>query len=140
MKKCINQIKSEEGFSLIELIMIILILGISLVPLTTIVTTNQKGAANIALAVQVEYFTQSVMEELIANYRSNAGGYDTVINEWTGATIHHPDPEINMTAGVSIVEAVDPDTGIQYAEVVVEVNLENGLSTSLVYYMVDDGT
>ncbi len=133
MKKYLIQGKKQEAFSLAELVIIIVVIGISIVPLTNIVRSNQKGMGDIALVVQAEYFTQSVMEEVIADYKSASRGYDWVISHWTGASVTYRD----MTAGVGIVEDYDSDTEIQFADVVVGVNLANGFSTRLTCRIVD---
>ena len=136
LKKIQNQRKSERGFSLVELIIVILVIGVSIVPLTTLIRTNQRGIGDFTLAIQAEYFTQSVMEELIADYTALSRGYDYVINNWTGVSRSHP--RMDMTAGVGIVEDTDAYTGIQYADVVVSVNMNNGFTTSLTCRIVDN--
>lgn len=135
VKKYRNKLKTEKGFSLVELIIIMIILGISLVPLTTLIKTNQKGIGDITLSVQAEYFTQSVMEQIIADYTSSTRGYDWVINNWSGTTVTQNN--LNIRAGISINERVDADTGLQVADIVVGVNLTNGFSISLACCIVD---
>ena len=77
------------------------------------------------------------MEELIADYRGQ--GYDYVITNWTGITKIHPNLS-SMTASVGIAENTDTDTGIQYADVVVQVDLDNGFTTRLVCQIVDESS
>jgi len=131
--------KDQKGFTLIELILVIVVLGISVVPLTQLVTTNQKAVGDIALYVQAEFFTQSVMEEIIADYKSSARGYDWAIANWSGRTVNHHD--LSITATVSIQQVKDEDTGIQYAIVLVGTKAGTGLRrTKLTCYLVDDGS
>ncbi len=130
--------KDQKGFTLIELILVIVVLGISVVPLTQLVTTNQKAVGDIALYVQAEFFTQSVMEEIIADYKSSARGYDWAIANWSGTTVNHPD--LSIAAEVSINETTESTTGIHYAVVMVSTEAGTGLGrTTLTCYLVDDG-
>jgi len=137
IKNFSNRFKNQKGFNLIELIVIIVVMGIVTVPLTQLITTNQKAVGDISLYIQGEFFTQSVMEEIIADYKSNARGYDWVINNWSGASRSHPD--LSMNAQVNISQVVDADTGIHYAVVVVSVKPGSGFSRiELTSHLVDD--
>ena len=142
IKNCMQHFKREQAFSLVELIIVIVIITISIVPLTSIIRVNQRGIGDLAQTIQAEFFAQSVMEEIVADYRSTFTSsppmtYDDVITYWSAKSVNHPDSETNLSAAVAIVELTDTDTGIEYASVTVGVTLSNGNTVSLVCLLVE---
>lgn len=133
INKYVDEGKREQAFSLVELIIVILIISISMVPLSRIIRTSQRGIGDMAIAVQAEFFAQCVMEEIISDYNNRFEGYDYLINNWDGRTENHPNANLNMTAGVGIVEDVDADTGVKFAEVMVSVNVEPSVSLTCLF-------
>ena len=113
-------LSDEQGLSLIEVVIIIVILGVSIIPISRLMRTNLHSLSDTAIYSQAEYFAQSVMEEIFADYTAeNSGrGYSWVVSNWSGATESHP--TLSWSASVSIT-TVTVDN-IDYASVVVTVD------------------
>lgn len=84
----IGKWKGEEGLSLVEIVMILVILGITMVPLSQLSIGNAKRGGQYALMTKAIFLAQERMEQIIADYAAgNAGrGYDWVVANWAGAS------------------------------------------------------
>ena len=120
IRKAAAFLAGEQGLSLIEIVVIIVILGVSIIPISRLVRTNLHTMAVTAVYSQAEYYAQSVMEEVVADYTAeNSGrGYSWVVSNWSGGTETHP--ELGWSADVA-VSATTVDN-IDYAVVTVTVN------------------
>jgi Tfp pilus assembly protein PilV len=86
-KKQIREfLKNSRGFSLIEIIIILVILAITLLPLSQLSVTNTKAGAIYVSHTRAMFLAQGLMEQIIADYNSDSatlGGYDNVVANWS---------------------------------------------------------
>jgi Tfp pilus assembly protein PilV len=115
--KQLKQLKREEGLSLIEVVIIILVLSISVVPLSRLSITNMTYSARYAETVQAVFSAEGTMEEVAAVAQGQ--GYDMVTS---GYSYTFPIPDF-MTRSVSVYE--DSSEGVVYKEVTVSVSGPN---------------
>ncbi len=101
-RKNIHPFDREKGFALIEIVMVIVILGIAVIPLTRLAMKNNTESGKYALMTTAMNHAEEAMEQMIADYAAvNAGrGYDWVITNWSGAST--PDPPAGFSGTVSI--------------------------------------
>ena len=79
-------LRNSQGFSLIEIIIVIVIMSITLLPLSQLTLTNSKTGAMYVSHTRAMFLAQGVMEQIIADYNSNSstlGGYDNVVSNWS---------------------------------------------------------
>lgn len=115
-------VRDEKGMSLIEAILMIIILGITVVPLSTLSTNNVKFGTKTLLMTEGCLYAQSVMEQIYADYFSpdtSIGGYDKIVSRWGGATT--PDPPTGYS-GLVTISAPDSSYGVTYSNVTVTVS------------------
>ena len=70
----------ERGFSLIETILVIIVLGIASYGVLTVFITGLQGSANPLLGVQAIELAEEKMELIIADKHSAARGYTYIIS------------------------------------------------------------
>ena len=92
----------ESGFSLVEIVIIMLVLGIALVPLTRVSITNLTNGGRFAMETKALVYAQGVVETIIADYMAmdEGRGYDWVIANWSGAST--PNPPTGLVGSVAI--------------------------------------
>ena len=128
-------IRSEKGASFIEIILIIVILGITMLPLSRLAMNNIISTGNHSTMTRAMYYAQEVMEQVIADYAATDGGrgYTWVMANWDNQSASGPPAGLS-----SLVTIGTPDTldGITYAPLNVTVSgsdIENiQLSTWLI--------
>lgn len=122
-------IHREEGASLIEVVLLLVILGIALVPLTQLTVNNAKNGAKYLIMTRASTFAQERMEEVIADYRAeDAGrGYAFVLANWAGQS---DTPAAGFTRTVSISGEMILN-GVTYVTVTVSVANTNIQTLSL---------
>ena len=79
-------LRNSRGFSLIEIIVVIVIMSITLLPLSQLTLTNSKTGAMYISHTRAMFLAQGIMEQIIADYNSNSsslGGYDNVVSNWS---------------------------------------------------------
>lgn len=77
----IKKIKSEKGFTIVELLIVIVVIGI----LAAIVTVAYQGVTNRAKTAKSSGLASSVMKKAEA-YAAEVGTYPTALTQLTGAT------------------------------------------------------
>lgn len=79
---------SEQGMSLMEVIIVIVLIGIVAVPLLRIAKSNMKSLVTYSQIEKAQFDLKSQMEQVLASYR--ALGYDAIKTGWeqkTGETV-----------------------------------------------------
>lgn len=108
--------------SLIEAILMIIILGITIVPLSTLSTNNVRFGTKTLLMTEGCLYAQAIMEQLNAEYFSpdtTLGGYDKVVSRWNGVSTPNPPAGYSGTVTIS---ALDSSYGVKYSNVTVTVS------------------
>jgi len=98
------KLSGESGMSLIEIIIIIVILGIALLPLTRLSVGNVNSGTEYFTATKATCYAEEIMENIIADYKSTdptIGGYNNVRNNWPGS-VTNPAPPAGCSGSVSI--------------------------------------
>ena len=120
--------KNQRGMSLIEIILIIVMLGIVILPLTRLSRANLNNLVTFSIAEKAQYDIQSLMEEIIADFRATATGYDDVKTNWSGRTGTTNSGKYNYSVSFS---ADLVQNGITYSVVTVTVS-GGGLANNMV--------
>lgn len=87
MKKIKRILKREEGLSLIEIVLIIVIMGISVMPISRLSVTNMTGTVDAFSMSRSQFYAKMLMEEIIGDYLSkdrSVGGLTNVMGIWDG--------------------------------------------------------
>ena len=114
MKK--NLIKSD-GYSLIEMILVILILAIAIPPIVNIFSQNLSKNVNSEIYTKATLHAEKKMEEILSDKRVYSYAYVTTNDRYQDES-----PETGFLCCVSIIDANKIINGIPYAEVVVTVS------------------
>jgi Tfp pilus assembly protein PilV len=122
LKNHFRRYVSEKGFSLVEVIVIVLLLGISVLPLSRLAISNLDSGRTYNLIMKGTFYAQEIMERLIADYMANSRGYNWVIANWPGTVSGSPE---GYTGTVSI-SAPSTVNGVTYVTVTVTVSA-NGM-------------
>ncbi len=116
--------RREEGASLIEMIIVIVIIGISVVPISRLAVTNLINGGRSAITTRALYFGEEVMERIIADYNAphrdpgENGGYTNVRANWPGSVSGAP---TGLTGFVTISREHTRNS-VKYVEVTVTVS------------------
>lgn len=114
-------IEDQSGFSLVEIIIVLIILGVSLVPISQVSIQNAYYGGRFVTMTRALYFAQEIMENVIADYNSTdgtIGGYTNVRSNWPGTVSGAP---TGLTGTVSI-SAEYALSGINCVNVLVRVS------------------
>ena len=123
--------------SLIEVVIILVILGITVVPLSRLAINNQKSGGRFATMNRAVFHAEETMEQIIADYMATdaSRGYDWVIANWSGQST--PSPPVGITGSVSI-SAEDSLNGVKYVVVQTTVGGTDINSITLTTWLVSD--
>jgi Tfp pilus assembly protein PilV len=131
-KKLIKWISRQEGVSLIEAIILILILTISIPPIAQLLQENLYSSLRMNSLNKASYFAQQRLEQIVADYANDSIGY-TGITEGSYGT---QTPESGFETDVTITAAVE--NGIDYKEITVTcTNPQSDQMVSLKTWIVD---
>jgi len=89
IKKFKYALKNEKGLSLIEVVLIIVIMGISILPLTRLGVTNLTGTVEALRMSKAQFYGKMLMDEVIGDYLSldrSVGGLTNVMSAWDDHT------------------------------------------------------
>jgi type II secretory pathway pseudopilin PulG len=120
---------------MVEVVLLLVILGIALMPLTRLSVTNLKFGAQYSLMSRAMAFAQERMEEIISDYQATSAGrgYNWVQNNWNGVT---DAPAASFTRTVSISSQATLN-GVNYVTVRVTVSHSEISDTSLETILVE---
>jgi len=109
----------ENGVSLVEIVLIMVILSIAVVPLSRLSLTNLKSSGRYATMNKAIYYAQEAIEQVVADYAAedDGRGYEWVRTNWSGST-DVPATGFSRSVGVSAENTLN---GVEY--VVVQVNV-----------------
>ena len=94
--------QDQSGMSLVEIVIVMIILGVSLIPISRLSIQNSFFGGRYITMTRGLYFAQEVMENIIADYNSTdgtIGGYSNVRTNWPGTVTGAPS---GLTGSVSI--------------------------------------
>lgn len=93
--------KIESGVSLVEVVLIMVILGIAVTPLSRLAIMNLKSGGRYSTMTRSISYAQNTMEEIISDYAAeDAGrGYNWVQANWNG---RNKVPESGFITSVAI--------------------------------------
>ena len=137
IKKVNFKFSDEKGMSLIEVVIIVVILGIALLPLSRLSVGNTDSASRYLTATKATCYAQEIMENIIADYKSSdptIGGYNNVINNWNG-TVTSPAPPTGLSGSVSISSETSFN-GVRYVVVTVTVRASGIQNVNLTTWLV----
>ena len=123
-------LSDSKGYSLIEIIMVVIILAIAIPPIINIFSQNLTHNVNSEIYTKANYFAEKKLEEILADKRSNSYSYIVAENRYQNDT-----PGTGFTRTISIDENNKIINGIPYAEIIITVshsNINNVVLTSWV--------
>ncbi len=122
------KLKEEAGATLIEVVLIIVILGIAVAPLSRLAIINVNSGADYAMMTRSLSFAQETIEEVIADYAASGSGrgYEWVLTNWGSHTDY---PTTGYTRSVRI-SGESTMNGVTYSTV--RVTVSNGQTQDVV--------
>ena len=116
--------KQAAGFSLVEIILVIVILAIAVPPIIHLFTYNLANSVNSEMYTKGVYFAEERMEEILADKKATAAGRGFNYILVSG---RYPDdsPETGFTRHVTIDTTGKVYSAIHYAEINVTVSQPN---------------
>lgn len=127
LKKIVSYVKhlyqNEQGVSLIEVIIIVLITAIAAIPLTRLSVANQQSGGRYGMSTRAVFYAEEVMEQVVSDYaaKDDGRGYDWIRSNWAGRTPSGPPDGLSGTVTVSSQDSLN---GVAYVAVQVTVDGE----------------
>jgi prepilin-type N-terminal cleavage/methylation domain-containing protein len=115
-----NMISKSDGYSLIEIILVILILAIAIPPIVNIFTQNLNKNVNSEIYTKASLFAEEKLEEILSDKRVHSYSFITSNDRYQDDS-----PATGFTRSVSINDNNKIIDGIPYAEVIVTVSHSN---------------
>ena len=127
--------RNQRGYSLIEIIMVIIILAVAIPPLLSLFSESIVNSVDSEYMTEATLYAQQKMEEIIADKKAESAsrGYDWVV---TPGRYGNDNPAEGFTRSVSITDGLDYN-GIPYAKVEVTVSHENMVDVVLTTWLTD---
>lgn len=113
----ISSAKRVQGYSLIEIILVVLILGIALPPIITIFSQNLSNNVKSEWYTKATLLAEERMEQILSDKRAHSYEYIVSPDRYPEDT-----PESGFTRTVSIDESGHIIDGIPYAEIQVTIS------------------
>lgn len=121
----------QHGFSLLEIILLIVLLGIGIPPLANLMRANLTGTGKMSQISNTTFCARQRMEQVISDYTSRGYAYVTTTGQYPSRT------DAGVTTTVSI--ATSTWCGNVYMQVTVTASVPNtGSTLSLVTYLPRD--
>ena len=118
--------------SLIDAVISLLVMTVTLVPLSIMAINNVRFSANSALSMKAAYFAQGIMDQIVSDYEVN--GYSDFYNHWP-QTLSFPDG-----FGGSASFSDQSLNGVDYILATVVVSNDHIQDVQLEAWLIDDGT
>ncbi len=114
-----NKLENCQGFTFVEVIIIIVILGIAIPALMSLLSSNLIDSAKFKIITEANVYAQEKLDEIIADKKSPARGYNWVI---TAGRYLDDVPANGFTRTVFIDTTGIVHNGIPYALIQVSVH------------------
>jgi Tfp pilus assembly protein PilV len=133
--KQIRLLKSELGFSLVEAVMALVILGIAVVPISRLAVLNLTTGAKYTIMSKAVFYAQAGMEQIFADYgaRDAGRGYAWVRSNWPGTST----PATGFTRTVTMTSEQTLN-GVKYVEVHVSVSSASIPTVDLATWLIEN--
>ena len=130
-----RRVGDERGVSLVEVVVMLVILGIVLVPLSRLTVKNLTFGGEYVTMTKAIYYAQECMEEVIADYAAeeDGRGYDWVVANWSGST----DVPVSGLSRSVAISAADTLNGVTYVVVQVTVSGADIPNVTLTTWLVE---
>ncbi len=113
--------RSQKGFSVIEVILVVLIIAVAVPPILSMFSQNLTSSVEAEFYTKAAYYCEEKLEQILADKRASKSGkgYDYILQ-----ANRYPDdnPETVYTRTVTIDTAGHVYESIRYAEVKVSVS------------------
>ena len=136
LRSWIERFRDERGMSLIEIVIILVILGIAVIPLSRLSVQNLRSGGQTATMSKAIAYAQERMEQIVADYAAKDGGrgYDWVRSYWAGFS---DAPATGFSRSVSI-SGEQTLQGVDYVSVQVSVTGPEINDVVLTTWLVED--
>jgi type II secretory pathway pseudopilin PulG len=115
-----NIVKRIEGYSLIEMILVILILALAIPPIVNIFSQNLNKNVNSEIYTKATLHAEEKLEEILSDKKNHSYSFIITQDRYPADV-----PETGFSRSVSISDANKIVNGIPYAEVIVTVSHNN---------------
>jgi Tfp pilus assembly protein PilV len=129
----IKGLVQTEGYSLIEVILVVLIIAIAIPPILQLFSDNLTNSMDSEIYTKACYLAEEKMEEIFADKRASGRGYDYIVEVGQYLSVT---PVTGFTCSVSIDETKSY-AGIDFAEIVVTVSHQS-IEDVILYSWVTD--
>jgi len=134
-QRLIKVLKRQEGVSLIETILLIIILAISLPAISRLLQQNVYSSVQMNSLNKASYYAQLKLEQIIADY-ANTEATGSVVYEYI--TDYTYDPETHETGYTTNVDVTDSAyNGVNYKEISVTCTNPQGSPVTLKTWIVN---
>ena len=113
-------LRNSNGYSLIEIIMVVIILAIAIPPIINIFSQNLTNNVNSEIYTKAVYHAEEKLEKILSDKRANSYNYIVAEDRYQNDA-----PESGFTRTVSINDNNNIINGIPYAEIIVTVSHSN---------------
>lgn len=100
----------QRGFSLIEIILVMVIIGLVVVPMSRLSKANVAGLGQYTLMTMAEYELQDVMEDIMMNYTNKGpgtSGYNWVKTNWAGKSGTTDSGKFNYSVAMAAEQVIN---------------------------------
>ncbi|MBN1781610.1 hypothetical protein JW948_10825 [bacterium] len=126
-ERIVRFLKKQEGVSLIEAIILIVVLAVSLPPISELLQESLFSSVRMSALNKASFYAQQRLEQIVADYAntvSTSGGYENIVQGYYEDEV----PEAGFNTHVDIVTSVY--NGINYKEI--EITCSNPQSDQVV--------
>jgi hypothetical protein len=133
----IKNIQNEKGLSLIELTIIVVLIGITILPLSRLSMSNLKSGGDYVDMAQAIFYSEEIMEQIISDYAAvEAGkGYTWVIDNWGSGSPSTEEAPEGLT-GYVYISPEDTLNGVPYVKVQTTISGSSISSFSMTTWLV----
>ncbi len=117
-------IQNNKGFTLVEVILVIVVIGITIPPILSLFTQNLVDSNESEVYTKATLYAQERMDEILGDKRAVSAGYGW---DYINQSGQYPNdaPESGYTRSVSIDATGNSYGGVTYAEIQVTVSHAN---------------